>query len=180
MFGTLCHPYSTSSVLSDLTRFLRASSLIDQGFRCLLRPFGKEGITQPCHSQSERYHDELQAWYSGGTIPPTGTSTATRASKPPAQRGRTRARNVAMPNSKGPRIIQGPDIFHSVGRIPRSISLGMLVNIPMRLATKAGDSVRRGSINASTKEKPHTSVIQTLNRQEANQAQPTGSFTCRA
>jgi hypothetical protein len=58
-----------------------------------------------------------------------------------------------MPNSRAPKIYKGPDMFHSVGRTPRSTSLGMPVNIPRKPATNAGDEVaRRGRINASMKQ----------------------------
>src|SRR5688572_4689026 len=111
---------------------------------------------------------------SGGNSAATGVNTDPTASNAPAQRGRIPARNVAMPNSKGPKIYMGPDIFHSVGRTPRSVSLAIPVNIPRKPSTNAGDSVtRRGRINDSTKEKGIMSPSQMLNRTKpARPSQP--------
>ena len=72
-------------------------------------------------------------------------------------------------------------MFHRVGRIPRSTGLGMLLNIPSKPVTNAGDSVTRcGRIKASTKEKPVTSVIQTLNKRKPARPNQPDFSACRA
>src|ERR687885_3057113 len=98
----------------------------------------------------------ILSWYSKGTKAPRTTNTALRASNAPAQRGRTWARNVAIPNSSGPKLNMGPELVHNIGRSPRSTVLGAPLNIPIHAAINAGDTVASfGRIKASTKEKPH-------------------------
>jgi hypothetical protein len=56
-----------------------------------------------------------------------------------------------------------------------------LVNIPSNPATNAGEEVtKRGRINASTKEKPDSSVIQILNRRKPVRPSQPDFSTCRA
>src|SRR5687768_5973633 len=137
-----------------LTRF-RSGGACGRQFGSILPALRNECVSQPCQSEPHRHHDHGLVFRRHHCT--EGNKYDVEASKAPAQRGRTRARKVAMPNSRGPRMYMGPETFQITGRIPRSISWGAPVNILRKPATNAGDALTScGRINASTKEKPHT------------------------
>src|SRR3982074_287404 len=98
-----------------------------------------------------------------GSSANAGDDTAPRPSSAAAQRDRMPARNVAMPNSRFPRMYTTPSNVQSVARTPTLVSPTDPVKIPRKLSANLGEALgRSGKMKASKNVKTGTSNSQRL------------------
>jgi hypothetical protein len=151
------------------------------GTRCAPGARRSDQSEYPSHARPNPTGTAARGANDWGSSANAGDDTAPRPSRAAAQRDRIPARNVAMPNSRFPRMYTTQRSDHSVASAPTLVSPTDPVKIPKKLSTNFGESLARsGKMKASKKVKPVTSTSQTLKSTKPTRPSQPAASTCLA